>query len=145
MLGLIRRSLWWLVVLALPMQAMAGTIGLHCAGMHGRMAGVPTASAPHRHEAGAQTAAHDHRAAASDAASVHHQTGAATAHADPDDHAARGSCSACAACCAALALPAAMQDWPAADFGQAVPGVASVERLTFLTSGPDRPPRTPTL
>lgn len=145
MLRLIRRSLWWLVMLALPLQAMAGTIGLHCGGMHGRMNGAPAAvDVSHRHDGGVPSSAHAPPAAVGDAAATHHHGGHADAQPDHGDQKARGSCSACAACCAVVGLPASRPHWASHDFAQPLPTVAAAERFSFLTTGPDRPPRTST-
>lgn len=120
----------WLLMLAIPVQGYAGIAMLACGPGH---------------EAAATAGHHD-----ADASSVHHGTEAsAHAHHDmadaPDaaefDHAAKLTCSACASCCAAPALPTvhlpvslpATVDRPAATV------VSSL--VLFMTDGPERPPR----
>ena len=81
----------WLMLLALALQGWAAAGMLDCAG---------------HAAASAEDAAHGHGAHHADAhAAGHSADHAASPAADPTD-AQPGSCSACAACCVALALPA---------------------------------------
>jgi hypothetical protein len=128
----------WLAALALPVQGFAGVAMLHC--MDGPQAGHDHAVAGHDH------AAHGH------AHAVPHEPGPASvdeARAAPADavgalDAVPGhTCSACAACCAAVALPATappgVAEPPAA---RTAPALDRAAPPRFITSGPERPPRT---
>lgn len=132
---LIRHLVMWLLALALPLQGAAAATRLHCEPAQ------QTAGVSH----GARSA-HDH------AAHVHHEDLAASHHADAasgassSDHAAAAphtqlSCSACAACCPAAAIPAAPLVVAAAEKVETVLPVISDVAVMFLTGGPDRPPR----
>lgn len=162
-----RSLLVWLMVLAVPVQGMAGAAMQHCA-----QAAVP--SDPHERVEAAHhqhVAAHRHEPvlAAADPATAGLWSGSAPGHGPaaavpagpavvdgpdghdgPDaagDHAetalAEGGhqCSACAACCSALGLPAWVAPLP-------MPTVAAVADLlplvtidSFVPAGLDRPPR----
>ncbi len=132
MRSLMRLMLLCLVALALPLQGYAATGALHCAALHGRM---QASAAPHH-----------------DDGNAHHHDGHDAAHADsvtgdagPDGGASRlgGSfkCSACAACCVGLALPAGAIRLPQGPAQGLAPPVATPSVAPFLTGGPERPPR----
>jgi hypothetical protein len=136
---LIRCLLVWLLALALPLQGVAAASMRHCApagdAVHGQAAqagGHGLSSAPHAHQAD-HGAAHGHAAAA-----AADQAEDAPATALPE-----AKCSACAACCAALGLPAVgvkLPSPPGAD-DVARPAPAGVD--SFVANGLDRPPRLP--
>ena len=154
----LRAVLVWLMVLALPVQGFAVAAMLHCGPAQGPVSlaaeGVQTVDT-----AAAADHAHHHQAGAADAhvdvdahANTHADAVAADVPADVHSHhAAAGDratgdhqCSVCAACCLALALPAAMiRLQPVlvdATFSRsALPALPS-----FVPTGLDRPPR-PTL
>ena len=132
----LRRVLLWLLMLALPLQGLAGVARLHCADGPGTDAAVASHAA---HGAAGPAADHSHATAGHPHATADHDHGAA-ASATPDDGAA-ASCSACAACCVALAL---VPQWPQAGASaprDLVPLPPQAPATTFLTSGPERPPR----
>jgi hypothetical protein len=133
----VRCLLIWLMALAVPLQGVAAANLRYCMPVHERMQETGTAHADgsshavpsHRHLPG------DHASDASDAA---HDAG-------PHDAAEgfkAGKCSACAACCVALGLPADAVQVPV------VPADAFIARLrvaappSFVPGGLDRPPRT---
>lgn len=150
----LRAMLVWLVVLVMPVQGLAAAGMLHCAAGHGNSA---AGSAPHGGAAGGPPA---HPGVFSDApvhpasvpaGEVHHgamhdgvmhggvmHSGGGLA----DDPAASAhGCSACAACCAALALPGGLwltiePSGPTFD-SSASPGAAP----SFVPPGLERPPR----
>lgn len=133
----LRRLLCWLVVLAIPAQGIAAARMQHCAAGHERPRAVRAADhdpAAHHAHHGAAQGAH-----APLAAPDGHAPAADGDHAVPDGT----GCSACAACCAGMGLPAAevklsvpVPEAYAADLrAGAVP--------PFLTGGLDRPPRAP--
>lgn len=134
---LLKSLLIWLLALALPVQALAAAGMQHCGASHERM----------RAAAAAPTHAHAHDEAVGDAHEHHHT--AVPAVAAEEDQAGPGagpagfSCSACAACCIALALPAAgvrSAAPPPDGYASALPGVAVPP---YVTGGLDRPPRSP--
>jgi len=119
----------WLLMLAVPVQGYAGIAMLACGPGHEAAA---TAS-PH----GVDASAHAHHDTVERA---HHDRSDA-----PDvaqmDHAAKLTCSACASCCAAPALPTVHVpvNLPATVDRPAATVVAGL--VVFMTDGPERPPR----
>jgi hypothetical protein len=117
-----RLLLIWLMVLALPVQGLAAAGLMHCAPIHERVDGQGHhGDAAHAH---VDHAAHDGHAA------------------DAIDHAAHGhTCSACAACCPAIGLPAHGVDLPSAPVGGFAAGAAQSAGPSFVPAGLERPPR----
>ena len=156
---LLRTVLIWLVALAIPAQGMAAVAMLHCGpGQH------PAASAaqPKVHAqpgslglAPANSAAHSHASHHAVDVDVVGDTGQYAALPDTVDTALNGKapaaskaagsahqkCSACASCCAGLALPST------AVVPQAIDPVREVTMLpwswpaSIVIDGPERPPR----
>ena len=167
----LRSALMWLLLLALPLQGLAAATMLGCGPMHGRMAtgggAQPLALADahtqvhgqahaqasaHTHaqaQAPAQAPAHDHASMqAHDGHSQHMQLAAGQAPDQADEVTAhhmgglgKFKCSACAACCVAVALPAA--ELAVAALPPAFTPVLFVKlpHLDFLSATLDRPPR----
>ena len=145
---LIRHLVMWLLALALPWQGAAAATGLHCA--HARSAIAAPGPAAHHadHPAHESHGAHDHGA-------HHHGASATTAHphltsasidAPPSVHdagapASHDRCSACAACCPAVAMPVAALMVPGNPNVESAPPAISGVTIVFLTGGLDRPPR----
>jgi hypothetical protein len=123
----------WLLAVALPAQGLAAATMRHCSPQRSHT--TTSAQAGYQHP-GAAHAQH------------HHDAGAAHDHGSTSDHHASvktplQKCSACAACCIGAALPSSAQSVPEP---LAAPGARPEPVLVhaaFLTSGPDRPPRTP--
>lgn len=132
MRSLLRLVLLCLMALALPVQGFAATGALHCAAMHERMLLRTT----HHHD-GDAARHHDDHGAPGQAAKA--------GDAGPDDGAARigaaFKCSACAACCVGLGLPASAVTLPQGPAEHLAPQRAMPSVAAFLTSGPERPPR----
>ena len=132
MRSLLRLMLLCLMAVALPVQGFAATGTVHCATMHERM----QVAALHHQDDGA-----DHHHA--QAASQHDRSSADTG---PDDGAARAGgvfkCSACAACCVGLGLPASTIRVPQGPAEGLSPQPVQRSVAPFLTGGPERPPRT---
>lgn len=129
----LRRLFVWLVALALPVQGLAGVARLHCA------------AAPERTVAVVAAAGHDH--AAHRAGHAHADPGAAH-HAAVDDDASQAAdsapahkCSACAACTVGAALPPARTVMPQPEPEGPAARAAPLPALSFIASGPERPPR----
>ena len=133
----------WLMVLAVPLQGVAGTAMQHCADRVEQAVQAPAAAAHHAHGPRAAHAAmvadvgHHHGAA-------DHGVGSAPAgHQHSSAPAADHQCSACAACCSALGLPSRVVSLippRVAAAANALPGPA-VE--SFVPARLDRPPRSP--
>lgn len=150
---IVRALLAWVMVIAMPVQGMAASAMLFCGASHGRMmqalfVEAPAAAPGHVHD-------HEHGGPAADHGGVHPHADSsdlaasqAPQNADADgaqgfvpDH-GKFSCSACAACCSVLALPAQF----------ALPGAPSLAHPVHMAPGApvashhpdglDRPPRT---
>ena len=134
-----RRVIWpfviWLLAIALPAQGLAAATMLHCAPQ--RSDAVPAAHAGHEHH-GAAAAQHHHGAA-----SDHAAAGATDAETGSDNMTTQlQKCSACATCCIGLALPSSAQPVPGPLATPTARPEPAAVHAAFLTSGPDRPPRT---
>lgn len=135
----LRRLFVWLVVLALPAQGMAGVARLHCASAPGAAAvvaaGAHAGAGAHRH--GHDRAGHGH----------HHHGDTAVAAAPADDGGASPAptvahkCSACAACTVGAALPPARTVVPQPEPEPPTLRAAPLPAISFIASGPERPPR----
>ena len=136
----------WLLALAVPVQGYAAVTMLGCGPGHHETADVqsPVAVAndddeavpPHSHEATSESAGERHHGDSAEPDHAH----ALKAH-GASGTAGKGSCTPCASCCVVGALPASMlvfQAIPLADFF--VP-LAPRGLVSFLTEGPERPPR----
>lgn len=136
MRSLCRLLLVWLAVLAMPLQGMAAAAMLHCAS-----AGVARDAqrVPHGHAADG----HDH---ADGHAHAHHHQDATGDEAGGDPSPALASdaghsCSACAACCAGAGLPAASLHLTLPELSSPPATLAVATTVSFIVSGPERPPR----
>lgn len=129
---LLKSVLLWLLAVALPVQALAAAGMRHCGASHERMrVAVAATASPHDHAVGAHHAhAVDHVNSGHDAANDH-----------PVSAEARSSCSACATCCFALALPVAGVQASARPPDGFAPAPPAVSVPPFVTGGLDRPPR----
>ena len=146
MLRKLRILLMWLIALAVPVQGFAAASMLGCGpGHQGTMTAGAHSVAPHEHRSA--TPQHTHDAGLEGDASDHHPDPSAAAKrggatdAQAAGPSGAGSCSACASCCLAAALPATMLSFradPVADF-IALPMPRSL--ASFFTDGPERPPR----
>lgn len=124
-----------LTMLALPLQGVAAVRMLHCLG--------PAPAALHEQpEAGhGHGAHHDHHGDHSDAAAHGH---AASGPADVDHASGHGKahkCSACAACCAGMAVAFALPVMPQpVHEAERTPGPQAAA-ASFIAGGLERPPR----
>jgi hypothetical protein len=139
-----RLLLVWLLVCALPAQALAAAMMLHC------HVGGPQRHALAGHAAGPGTlASADHAAHGAHAGHAGHadpgpQAGSSAHDPSHADHAAAGVCSACAACCLGAAPVPHPSARPASQVGQCVPTAPVACLRSAVVDLPDRPPR-PTL
>lgn len=133
MRSLLRLMLLCLMTVALPVQGFAATGALHCGAMHERM----QPGAAHHHDDGVAHLHGDHERAGPAAAD-----GAAAP--DEDDAVRVGGvfkCSACAACCVGLGLPAGTLRVPQGPAESVAPALVERSAAAFLTGGLERPPR----
>ena len=137
-----RSVLMWLLLIALPVQGFAAATMLNCGPNHQQMwqASAAAKADPSVH------AAHDHHHKAVDA-----DAGEAPTAGQPSDDgnsltqlnkAAKFKCSACAACCMGIALPASPLAITALLVDSAPQLEGSAVHVDFVSTGPDRPPRT---
>ncbi len=130
---LLKSLLLWLLVLALPVQALAAAGMRHCAALHERtpvVAEVPMAAHDH---AGAE---HHHPQVVGQEAPLQDMSDASAASGE-----VRSSCSACATCCFALALPVAGVRAASQVPDAFAPASPAGPVAPFLTGGLERPPR----
>ncbi|RQP22760.1 hypothetical protein [Piscinibacter terrae] len=113
---LARLLILWLIAVALPVQGVAAATMLHC------KAAESPAHEGHGHHHGAMGASH-------------------AAHSHQHDN-GKSTCSVCAACCCAAALPALPIVLAAPEQAASPLAVPHLPAAAFLTSGPERPPRT---
>lgn len=133
----------WLV-LAMPLQGMAAAAMGHGGTWQlpapaARLGHPPADLRPTDHAHPADHA--DHALVAADAPTAQD---APAGHADPLGHSGHSgphSCSVCAACCTALAMPPLALSLPAAPPMALWQAAQPQGRVGFVTGGPDRPPR----
>lgn len=147
------------MALALPLQGMAAVARLHC-GAAGLAAPALAHGALHGHDLDHATLHHatghashqghpaQHHASPLNAGAVAEPSSDARAIDAPNlrpiqkPHASHGhACSACAACCAGLGLPAAIPLLTEPDLASVPAATVAAPAFHFLASGPERPPR----
>lgn len=132
----VKTFLVWMLMLILPLHAVAASVGMSCAPV--RQHEVAGAAMAHHQPAADAHAHHGGEHAA------HHATAAAEDDAPVPDLArkAHSSCSACSALCAgAVAPPSAFLPLPTFDGSDAVNAPPSAFDAGFIPDGPQRPPR----
>jgi hypothetical protein len=146
MLRKLRILLMWLVALAVPVQGFAAASMLGCGpGHHGTTGAQAHAGPMHEHASG--TSQHAHGVDLDGDSSSHHpDASAAAAHGDTPEAPAEGksgagSCSACASCCLAAALPATALSFEASSVADFIALSIPRSPASFFTDGPERPPR----
>ena len=130
-------ALTWLLIVALPVQAMAANVMIHCGPQHGLANAKHSKSADHHHADGVS---HSHGSGSSETArQAHAHVGSADAGAlDLTDFA---KCSACASCCVGAALPVTPRSVVATPT-HVSPLFSRVDPvLDVFVPGPERPPR----
>jgi hypothetical protein len=138
----LRSLLIWLMVLAMPIQAVAAAGMQHCGAVHRLMQVVPTAAvALDGHDPVHEATPHQH----ADAAGLDIEMSAG----DPSDAGLNSTalgddytCSACANCCSAVALPASLVRLPAPSIEAHAAALPATNVVSFMSGGIDRPPRT---
>lgn len=136
-----RTALLWVMVFAMPAQGIAATLMMFCGPSHERM----MSGTGHGHHAQAHGGGQDHAAVSHD--SAHHAPAGEAHGATPADDGrsladlAMFSCSACAACCSVMGMPANLSLPRQAESKHVVSDPLSVGARSHLPDGPDRPPR----
>lgn len=137
----VRSLLIWLMVLAVPVQAIAASGMQHCGPAHQSMQAGLTASSANEHDQAQDGAPHEHAQAVTD--SDDQQTGDEVSDATlkagalGDDY----TCSACANCCSAVGLPSAVVRTPEPPIAARASALSASALLSFVPGGLDRPPR----
>ena len=138
---LARLLLLWIIAIALPVQGVfAGTLQ-HCVGGEHQVAFEDSSSSVHSHDEAIDSAEHSNvHAMHSHAAMNAHVEQSSSGH---SHHATgmKGSCSACAACCSSAAPPPTPVVLIPQKAEHTVPTFVSFAVVTFVTDGPERPPR----
>ena len=146
MCRVLRLIVMCLVALSVPVQGAAAISMLYCAPgceHHAISSSLPT----HDASSGDTNSHHDSSAADEAATAPDHTTHPCAGHDDGDASPnAKPSCGACVHCgCAAAALPASTIAVPDTIFVAVHgPGLAPAP-VSFITAGPDRPPRATSL
>jgi Flp pilus assembly protein TadB len=148
MRSLLRSWLVWLMVLALPLQGLAGTALQHCAtaprqvahdlvsqAMHSEHLQMQEQPHQHQHQHAAAGPGHDHGPAADRSSAAHADL--ASAHAAGGNH----HCSACAACCSVMGMPTWATPLAAPTIVLTAAALPRVVVDSFVPAGLDRPPR----
>lgn len=143
----VRAAFIWLVMLAIPLQGIAASSMLHCGPGHERQMVQVSAADHHGDRRGLGSAHHhpagDHQAehvdtAAAEAASTDH--GQPSAQADKAQL-GKFKCSACAQCCASVALLDRVSDPIRLEPVSIAPVIAADDYPQVAQTGPERPPR----
>ena len=143
MLVWLRFLVVWLVAIALPVQGIAGVTLAHCAKGQERMgAAVPVTAHQHAGQDDAVAHRHDRHASQGIAAADLAQAAQEPVKTDKMSHLGQHTCSSCESCCSGSALSSAMPRMPQVAAAQAVFAEEVVSVDAFVSSGPDRPPRT---
>jgi hypothetical protein len=135
----IRIAVMWLLAAAIPAQGFAAVTVHRCDANHHQRTAAAAAlvhadSVAHRH------ASHHPAATASDAQEGDDSAQPVKAK-DGVQASSKGSCSLCASCCTAAALPATIVAFDAPMFVESLCAAAVGSVAPFLTDGPERPPR----
>ena len=139
----LRSLLIWLMVLAMPVQAVAAASMQHCGAAHRLMQmGSTAAVTPDGDDPAHDATPHLHADAGTglDADLSAGNSSDTSLSATPlvDDF----TCSACANCCSAVALPSSLVRLPAPDIEVHASALPGSGLISFMSGGIDRPPRT---
>ncbi len=124
---ILRTALMWLLALALPLQGVAA------ASMFGGGSGPSSSAAVHSHAQAMHKVEHHPHAGAADHGAAH-KSGAGATH-------SKASCSACASCCTSAALPTTPVVFEATHVPDTFVRLAPHRVASFISGGPERPPR----
>ena len=145
MFRVLRITLMWLIALAVPIQGSAAASMFGCGpGHHGGMGSSQVAV---NQKPASDVDRVSRGAMDEDADSLHHEDGIPHNHAHSlkshgaTHKAAKGSCTPCASCCVAAALPATMIQFEPASVADVFVLSAQGNVSSFLADGLERPPR----
>jgi hypothetical protein len=138
----VKTFLVWLLMLVLPLHAVAANVGMACAPLKRQAVHMMAANAHHGDAGNARdTHAHHGGGHASDAASATHDGDSSATEPGKKAH---SSCSACSALCiGAVAPPSAFLPMPSFDGSDAVALAPVRFAAGFIPDGLQRPPRHP--
>ena len=145
MLRVLRFMLMWLLALAIPVQGFAAASMLGCGtGHHGAAGGHSHALGMHQHAI--DTPQHSYGVEGDEMAhAIHHQHAVGiqgdTHKAHAGTTSSKAPCSACASCCTSAALPATPVVFEAMHAPDAFVLLAPHRVASFISGGPERPPR----
>ena len=135
-----RLFLLWIIAIALPVQGVFAGSMQHCVGSEHQVAFEDSSPDAHPHDealGGDEHSGHHHMHAHAEMHQHADQSGSSHSH-----HAGlKGSCSACAACCSSTAPPPTTIVLVPQQVEQSVSSFVSFAVVTFVTDGPERPPR----
>ena len=127
----------WLIICAVPVQAIAATAMVHCLPALDGSTSIP-AKLSHQHSAGTPSHAHD---PVSPVETAHAHPAMDMTNAGVDDLKPVAKCSACAFCCVGGALTATSRSLVVVPPSE-LPALRPVEALPdIFVPGPERPPR----
>jgi hypothetical protein len=137
MTRLLRTFLIWMLLLALPAQAIASAIKTSCGPTHHSITSTVAAEPQHSHHGMHNADYH------------HYDVADSTVEGDalPDMSDASGKykssfCSACAACCVGAAAIPSQLDWAPVHTGSFISVISPESSFTgHIPAGPERPPR----
>jgi hypothetical protein len=136
-----RLLLIWILAFALPLQGVfAGTLQ-HCVGGEHQVAFEEGFSSVHSHDEAVDLDAHSDIHATHSHAPMHTHIEPSSSSHSHHGTGLKGSCSACAACCSSAAPPPTPVVLVPQTAEHAVPAFVSFAVVTFVTDGPERPPR----
>lgn len=139
---ILRHALIWFMALAMPVQGMAASAMAFCGPAHDRVwvaaAGHDASAAPvHEHA----NAAHLQAAGALPDEGTAAAADVPTQEPSQFTQAGQSSCSACASCCSMLAIPVSFAPVAGPASTLQTPVALAVGVASFVTAGPERPPR----
>ena len=146
MLHILRITLMWLVALAVPAQGYATATMFGCGPGHHSMAETPS-HAEATGERAAQMPQHGHDGNPELGFEHHHHGSVEQAHGHTlkahgaAAKVAKGSSSSCASCCVVAALPTSVVVFKPIRLVDFFASLATRSVASFLTDGPERPPR----
>ena len=136
-----RLLLLWLIAIALPVQGVfAGTLQ-HCVGGEHQVALENGFSSALSHGEAIDSDAHNDIHATHSHAGMHTHVEPSSSNHSHHGAGLKGSCSACAACCSSAAPPPTPVVLIPQRAEHAVPVFVAFGVVTFVTGGPERPPR----
>lgn len=134
----LKTFLLWLLIAVLPLNAVAGSLGMSCASLHQQSQVSAGTAAMHHAPAADEHAPHGGEHAGHTA-----QLPSDTDSPSPDvDQQSHGSCSACSTFCVGAVVPSSTNlTVPSFDGSDAAAASPAAFAVGFIQDGPQRPPR----